>query len=125
MHAAIYRGIEQGTALSGCPLLPPVLWRAQVQQDEAISFSTRPAELNNPDLGVDLDLLGVLWARTTRGPEGTFSLTTWNETAPEEGEPGGMVLETAGPMVPLDALTLPEVLFRASANGCPPPVAGR
>lgn len=124
VEAAIYRGIELGTEKTGCPFIPPLSWRVVAQTDGATGFTSRPEWLENPIYVADLDLSAVVWEQVGRGPEGSFVLTAWDgafSTDPEQfdaGVPGGLVMETSGPMVALGLVDIPPMLLRDSLEGC-------
>ena len=124
VEAAAYRGIELGTEKTGCPLIGPLSWRVIAQDDGALGFTSRPPGLNNPSYAAQFDLDAVLWDKSERGPEGSFALTAWAGGFTggiqefDEGVPGGMVLETSGPMVPLGLVDIPTMLLRDTLEGC-------
>lgn len=122
VSAAAYRGLELGQDQVGCPIFGPLGWKVAVQVDDALGFTSRAPSLENPDLGgTNLGLSAVLWEQSV-GMEGRFILSAWSGTFGEgpiaTGVPGGMVLQTSGPMSNLGVVDIPAVLLRDSTDGC-------
>ena len=121
VQAGAYRGIELGERFVGCPLLGPIGWKVLVAADDTVGFTSRPPSLGNGDIeGTGINLSAVLW-EGSGGMQGRFLLSAWSgvfDGEAQPGVPGGMVLETSGPMVDIGAVDIPPWLLRDSVDGC-------